>query len=392
MSEKIYLSTSEDASNKMDKTNPSGTGTFSIDRAGSTTGARSFAFQGEASGDDSIAIGSSTIAKATNSVVIGSNSAAYIQASNGIAIGENVRSGHNKGIAIGSGVSTGPQGSSSVIIGYDSNGPGTQTVKLGHNNIGSSDYSIAIGANCNNMNTYSFLFGSNLISHPRCTTTGMYNSSVSDARFAVSNGSSTDARSNCFRVTDTAVYAKGNYNASGADYAEMFEWADGNPNDEDRVGRFVTLDGEMISLAESEDVFILGIVSAAPSVCGDAASEDWQGRFKRDIFGRMLFEDIEIPAEIDEETGEEKIPAHTINWYAQNDDWDNKQEYTARENRKEWDAVGLLGKLIMIDDGTAEVNGWVTAGEGGIAVKSDVKTKYRVMSRIDETHIKILIL
>lgn len=392
MSEKIYLSTSEDASNKMDKTNPTGTGVFSVSRIG-TVGDRSFAFQGEASGNDSIAIGGSanavdaiaigqgSTARHDYDIAIGNGAATSAGASdvNNIAIGSNAKANRTNGIAIGV--------NAFCNLGTVAMGSNAQT--QGYSNIAIGENAQANGAeNCT-------AIGSNITTDAtsRQCAVGFNNVMYTDStRFLCGNGSSSTYRSNCFRVTDNAVYAKGNYNASGADYAEMFEWADGNPNNEDRVGRFVTLDGEMISLAESEDVFILGIVSAAPSVCGDAASEDWQGRFKRDIFGRMLFEDIEIPAEIDKETGEEKIPSHTINWYVQNDDWDNKQEYTAREDRKEWDAVGLLGKLVMIDDGTAEVNGWVTAGEGGIAVKSDVKTKYRVMSRIDETHIKVLIL
>ena len=52
----------------------------------------------------------------------------------------------------------------------------------------------------------------------------------------------------------------------------------------------------------------------------------------------------------------------------------------------------MLGKLVMVDGGTCRVNGWANVGDGGIAVRSDMATRYRAMSRLDETHIRILIL
>lgn len=47
--------------------------------------------------------------------------------------------------------------------------------------------------------------------------------------FIIGNGNSRAARSNCFRATFTGVYASGSYNSSGANYAELFEWLYGNP-------------------------------------------------------------------------------------------------------------------------------------------------------------------
>ena len=45
----------------------------------------------------------------------------------------------------------------------------------------------------------------------------------------VGSGIST-ARANCFRAGVSGTYATGSYNATGADYAEYFQWADGNPD------------------------------------------------------------------------------------------------------------------------------------------------------------------
>ena len=44
------------------------------------------------------------------------------------------------------------------------------------------------------------------------------------------------------------------------------------------------------------------------------------------------------------------------------------------------------------DDGSCEENGWCKVGQGGIATKSEQKTRFRVMKRLDQNHIKIFIL
>ena len=74
-----------------------------------------------------------------------------------------------------------------------------------------------------------------------------------------------------------------------------------------------------------------------------------------------------------------------------NPDYDPEQEYIPREQRQEYDYVSSWGKLVIVDDGTCEVNGFATVGEGGKATKSDTQTIYRVMERKDETHIFVAI-
>ncbi len=70
--------------------------------------------------------------------------------------------------------------------------------------------------------------------------------------FIVGNGT-VSSKSNAFRVAANGnVYGTKAYTASGADYAETFEWLDGNPDNEDRRGKFVTLDGEQIRLATAD--------------------------------------------------------------------------------------------------------------------------------------------
>ena len=235
------------------------------------------------------------------------------------------------------------------------------------------------------------------------TAIGQYNAENTNqsSKLIVGKGTSNTARANCLRVTDTGVYASGSYNSSGADYAEFFEWLDRNPEQEDRAGLFVTLEGEKIRLARPDDDFILGIVSGEPSVCGDVYDDQWKGMYLYDIYGRPLWEDVEVPDETVEEPNPENpdetitrviIPAHTEHRQKMNPDYDNTQPYVPRSERLEWDAVGMLGKLVVRDDGTCRVNECCAVGENGAATYSGARTKYRVMARLDESHIRVLIL
>lgn len=189
--------------------------------------------------------------------------------------------------------------------------------------------------------------------------------------FVVGSGLEGGARSNALRVTAAGdVMGTKAYAASGADYAELFEWEDGNPDNEDRRGLFVTLDGEKLKLASSKDDFIVGIVSAAPSIIGDAYTDEWYGKYETDVFGARIMEN-----------GAYKLA----------EDFDETQDdaYVSRLDRKEWAAVGLKGKLVVCDDGNCKVNGYCYPSENGIAAASE--TGYRVIARIDESHVKVLI-
>ena len=99
----------------------------------------------------------------------------------------------------------------------------------------------------------------------------------------------------------------------------------------------------------------------------------------------------EVPEELAPD-GTVLIPARVEHRQRLNPDYDGTQPYIPRTQRPEWDAVGLLGKLVAVDDGSCQVNGWAAVGENGIAAYSAQQTKYRVVARLDETHIRILIL
>ena len=131
-----------------------------------------------------------------------------------------------------------------------------------------------------------------------------------------------------FRVRgDGQVYADGSFNSGGADYAEYFEWTDGNSSNEDRRGMTVVLDGNKVKLSTSSDSTdnIIGVVSGNASVIGDAASEKWTDKYLRDDYGTYL----------KDENGDRKL----------NPSFDDTKTYVSREDRQEWDAIGMVGKL-----------------------------------------------
>ena len=344
-----------------------------------------------AEGDHATASGSYSHAEGSSTTASGNSSHAEGLSTTAIGLYSHAEGGHTQAsdsYSHAEGSNTTASGGGSHAEGYGTTASGNDSHAEGHGTTASSLYSHAEGSNttanvCN--------------SHVQ----GFYNKALAgdpsayDATadaMVIGNGSS-DALSNCFRITFGGnVYGLSSYHSSGADYSEFFEWQDENPSAEDRVGHFVTLDGEKIRYANDGD-YIVGITSGNPAVIGDHPSESWKERYLRDVFGRLQYEDVVIP-----ETQEKDkdgnvirtIPEHTETHFKVNPDYDpaKEAEYANREKRPEWATVGMLGKLVVIDDGTCEVNGYCKP-KNGTATKSD--TGYRVLARLDETHIKVLI-
>ena len=225
----------------------------------------------------------------------------------------------------------------------------------------------------------------------------------------IGNGSSEDKRSNAYTLD---WYGKGSFAkevaSNGADYAEFFEWQDGNTDNEDRVGYIVALDGDKIKFANSNDE-VLGIISGTVAVLGDNYECEWNGKYLTDDFGRTIYEDVEEFVEVEriictekinEETNEKELiktiekEVKSIGFVKKpklNPNFDSTKEYINRANRPEWATVGMMGKLYVRDNGTCEVNGYAMAGENGIATKSEEKTNMRVLNRVNENVIRVLL-
>ena len=170
--------------------------------------------------------------------------------------------------------------------------------------------------------------------------------------------------------------ADGSFSGGGADYAEFFEWKDGNSSDEDRRGFSVVLDGnKIVKATDSDDTSkIIGVISANPAVVGDSDIERWKQKHLTDDYGSYIYEDY-TQTEWKETIiidGKEDIKEHSyqtdlipdglavpddaivtvkddngdnLQRRKVNPDWNKDTAYISREDRKEWDTVGLMGKL-----------------------------------------------
>jgi hypothetical protein len=192
----------------------------------------------------------------------------------------------------------------------------------------------------------------------------------------------------------------------GADRAEMFEWADGNPEGFDgeksevgsnRVGHSVTLVNGKIKICEAGEVPI-GVVSLTYDSLGNAGL-NWSGKYIKDDFGQYLAEpcqvvswvervklkdfvegqDAEYISSYDDKMKKDvemltkyAVPRQDEKWKeiehsyhidklpdgltppedakitevkrrVLNPDFDVAGGYTSRTARKEWDPVGILG-------------------------------------------------
>lgn len=176
---------------------------------------------------------------------------------------------------------------------------------------------------------------------------------------------------------DGYVASDGGSNFSNADYAEFFEWADGNPSSEDRTGYSVVLDdttSNMIRKATASDdaSSIIGVVSANPAVVGDSDLDvRYSHRWKKDDYGRHITEEYTVTEWTNSEgvlesyqtdliPDDKTVPSDAkiltteldgtkFKRKVEDDDYDKSLEsaYVPRSKRKEWDTIGLMGKLRM---------------------------------------------
>lgn len=181
---------------------------------------------------------------------------------------------------------------------------------------------------------------------------GVLRSASSSYNFAgwySGNGSSTFSDREFQFRGDGQAYADGSWNGGGADYAEYFEWFDGNTAAEDRRGISVVLDGDKIREAVAGEEPI-GVISGNPSVVGDAAWNKWNGKYLRDDFGTYIQENYEV----EDEDGNTVVQQRR----KLNPDYNPDVEYVSREDRPEWDCVGLMGKL-RIRKGQVTGSRWI---------------------------------
>jgi len=250
---------------------------------------------------------------------------------------------------------------------------------VGFSNVGSTNAQMTI-ENQDSPNGRSGIF----LQHPSSVDTGTHillrsSRSSSPQSFFFLNCETASGGDNEFLFRGEGnAFCDGSFSGGGADYAEYFEWSDGNASDEDRVGYSVVLDGnKIVKATDSDDVSkIIGVISANPAFVGDNDIQRWKQKFLKDDFGREITEEITVTewkGEYTEEDGTvsknhiysydtDRIPSDvTVPSDALvissdengnkllrrkiNPDWNENEKYISREDRKEWATVGLTGKL-----------------------------------------------
>ncbi|MEM5009228.1 peptidase G2 autoproteolytic cleavage domain-containing protein [Niallia taxi] len=175
---------------------------------------------------------------------------------------------------------------------------------------------------------------------------------------------STSNRNIEFDAANGTVKATGTITGSSSfsDYAEYFESLDGKSIP---TGTLVTLDQGLIRVAKDGDD-MLGVISeTAGSVLGES-SFYWQGKYLRNDFGGLIYEEVVI-TEVNADTGLQTKRKAVLP--KENPNYKDTDDYLPRSERPEWNVVGLVGQVYIKIDSTVKQGDYIKASEG-IATKS----------------------
>ncbi|MGV0166400.1 peptidase G2 autoproteolytic cleavage domain-containing protein [Bacillus velezensis] len=155
-----------------------------------------------------------------------------------------------------------------------------------------------------------------------------------------------------------------------ADYAEYFESADGRAIP---TGYMVTLDGDKIKKANLGDK-VLGVISETAGIVLGESLFNWQGRYLKNEFGGLIYEDTDVifvDSEGIQRTEIRRLPKENPNFNA-------NEEYVPRSERPEWNIVGMFGQIFVRIDETVQ-NGDRIVPKAGKGSKSSDASGYPVM-------------
>lgn len=280
-----------------------------------------------------------------------------------------------------------------AFLGKTSNG----SICWGTGSEASGDYSMALGVGVTSPGACSLSIGIYNKDHTSFGSLPSYSWIAGDEirrnAFTIGNGTSPSNKSNAFRVTFYGnTYGFQAFNSSGADYAEyVCEWADGNTDNEDRVGYMVTIkDGKLYKANEGD--YILGVTSGNPSVVGNA-DETYFWKYDRDDFNRVQYTYIPKLDELGQECVDEDGNVIMMKTMKVSDSYDPDAEYIPRYLRPEWDYVGMVGVIPLRDDGTCVADGYCKCGKDGVATIAEGKDffTYYVKERISDGVISVII-
>ena len=283
--------------------------------------------------------------------------------------------------ATGAAGATGPQGATGPAGEGTSYTAGTN-INITGNTISAKGYtyneslnSFEVGTNNSITSNKSFLIGEGLTScDENCLVIGQYNNpkyfGADKTLFVVGDGASADNKNTVFLIQKGKAACRGAVDSNQswvADFAEYFEWADGNPNNEDRVGYMVQMNDTKIEKA-TDFANCIGIVSGTAAFISGGCLFEWHGKYLRDDFGR----------ELKDENGESIL----------NPNYNKDLEYIPREYRKEWSPIGLVGQVLTRQDGTLKIGGFAGCKDG---IATNSTTGYRVLRIINENVALLLV-
>ena len=178
----------------------------------------------------------------------------------------------------------------------------------------------------------------------------------------------------------------GYISASGAikgnqsfDFAEYFESVDGKSI---LSGTTVTLEGNKVRPCNTGEEMI-GVISETAGVVLNSSDFCWQGRYLRNEFGGFITKQIPDKYWRPKE-GQTESNRPNIEVKIENQEYIHQSgisDYKSRENRPEWNVVGLIGQIFTRIDETIKVGDFIKAKDGGIATKNENPTwqRWKVM-------------
>lgn len=163
-----------------------------------------------------------------------------------------------------------------------------------------------------------------------------------------------------------SVFSNETFHSNNTGYAEMFEWADGNSRNENRLGFTVTLDknGKILSADEGDNA--IGVIVARAAFLGNSAWNHWQGRFSKNDLNEISTEQYNIIEWLENETTTLKsyskyalpdavsLPDNALEIQTDKNGnpfklnkvdkkYDTSKSYEPRTNRNAWATVCVLG-------------------------------------------------
>lgn len=204
---------------------------------------------------------------------------------------------------------------------------------------------------------------------------------------------------------------------AGSDYAEYWEWEDGNLKQEDRRGHFVTFSDQYpdkIKLAIPDDP-ILGVVTTSAGLVGNSAELAWHGAIEYDEFNQPLamydrYADLKRAVQrlgfaVESRSESELyqiLMGYEIESAQFNDparvrplklvpsfNFDPTRKYVPRSKRTEWACIGIMGQVVVKESypGATTPGKYATTGSDGKAILGN---DYRVLRRISHETVLIL--